>query len=87
MANVGLGVRKKHEKPAVEYLKDFIASDPRLRGSKIIKTSGGICPVSGTINKYIMDGLMLAGDSAGMLIPMTGAGIHSGIAAVKWLDV
>ncbi len=83
VANVGVGVRKKHTKPAIEYLKDLVANDPRLRGSKIIKTNGGICPVSGTIDKYIMDGLMLVGDAAGMLLPMMGAGIHTGIESGK----
>lgn len=83
VANVGLGVRIKHDKPPIDYLKDFIASDPRFRNSKILKKTGGICPVSGAIDKYIMDGLMLVGDAAGMLIPMTGAGIHTGIDSGK----
>jgi len=83
IANVGLGVRKKHDKAAVEYLKDFIGNDPRFRNAKILKKTGGICPVSGTIEKYIINGLMLVGDAAGMLIPMTGAGIHSGIESGK----
>jgi digeranylgeranylglycerophospholipid reductase len=83
VANVGLGVRVKHTKPAVEYLKDWVASDPRFRDAKILKTNGGICPVSGQLDKIVDDGLMLVGDAAGQLIPMTGAGIHSGIEAGK----
>ncbi len=82
-ANVGLGVRLMHTKPAVEYLKDFIANDPRFRNAKIVHKNGGICPVSGQLDKIVMDGLMLSGDSAGQLIPMTGAGIHSGIESGK----
>jgi digeranylgeranylglycerophospholipid reductase len=83
VANVGLGVRKKHIKAPIEYLKDFCDNDPRFRNAKILKKNGGICPVSGIIDKVVMDGLILAGDSAGMLVPMTGAGIHSGIEAGK----
>ena len=83
VANVGLGVRKRHTKASIEYLKDFCDNDPRFRNAKILKKNGGICPVSGTIDKVVMDGLILAGDSAGMLVPMTGAGIHSGIEAGK----
>jgi digeranylgeranylglycerophospholipid reductase len=82
-ANVGLGVRQKHTRPAIEYLKDFIANDPRFRNAKIEHTNGGICPVSGQLDKIVMDGLILSGDSAGQLIPMTGAGIHSGIESGK----
>ncbi|MCW4013827.1 MAG: NAD(P)/FAD-dependent oxidoreductase [Candidatus Bathyarchaeota archaeon] len=83
VANVGVGIRIKHQKAAIEYLKDFIGNDPRFRNAKILNKTGGICPVSGTIEKYIMDGLMLVGDAAGMLIPMTGAGIHTGIESGK----
>ena len=83
VANVGLGVRVKHTKPPIEYLKDFIAQDPRFRNAKILKKSGGICPVCGTLDKIVADGLMLVGDAAGQLIPMTGAGIHCAIEAGK----
>ena len=82
-ANVGLGVRKRHTKPAIEYLKDFIANDARFRNAKIAHTNGGICPVSGQLEKIVMDRLILTGDAAGQLIPMTGAGIHSSIESGK----
>jgi digeranylgeranylglycerophospholipid reductase len=83
VANVGLGVRLKHTKPAIEYLKDFVVKDPRFRDAKILNKNGGICPVSGTFDRIVADGLMLVGDAAGQLIPMTGAGIHSSIEAGK----
>lgn len=83
VANVGLGVRRIHDKPAIEYLKDFIDRDPRFSQGKVLKKNGGICPVCGTLDRIVENGLMLAGDSAGQLIPMTGAGIHSGIEAGK----
>jgi digeranylgeranylglycerophospholipid reductase len=83
VANVGIGVRDRHTKPAIEYLKDFVANDPRFRNAMIEKKSGGICPVSGTLDKIVMDGLMLTGDAAGQLIPMTGAGIHCSIESGK----
>jgi digeranylgeranylglycerophospholipid reductase len=83
VANVGLGVRVKHTKPPIEYLKIFIAQDPRFRNAEILSKGGGICPVSGTLDRIVADGLMLVGDAAGQLIPMTGAGIHSSIEAGK----
>jgi len=83
IANVGLGVRDRHTKPAIEYLKDFVANDPRFRNAKIEIKNGGICPVSGTLDRIVMDGLMLTGDAAGQLIPMTGAGIHCAIESGK----
>jgi len=83
VANVGIGVRRTHTRPAIEYLKDFVAGDPRFRGAEVLLRNGGICPVSGTLDRIVADGLMLVGDAAGQLMPMTGAGIHSGIEAGK----
>jgi digeranylgeranylglycerophospholipid reductase len=83
IANVGLGVRKIHTKPAIKYLRDFLNQDPRFKSAKILKKNGGICPVSGALDKVVDNGLMLCGDAAGFLIPMTGAGIHTGIVSGK----
>ncbi|MDH5792312.1 MAG: hypothetical protein OEZ44_08985, partial [Candidatus Bathyarchaeota archaeon] len=33
------------------------------------------------LDEIVGDGLMLVGDAAGQLIPMTGAGVHSGVVA------
>lgn len=83
VANVGLGVRVKHTEPPIEYLNRFVERDPRFKDAEILKTNGGICPVSGQLKRIVDDGLMLIGDAAGQLIPMTGAGIHPGIESGK----
>jgi digeranylgeranylglycerophospholipid reductase len=67
----------------VHYLKKFIALDPRFKNAEIINANGGVCPVSGVFEKIVDDGVMLVGDAAGMMVPMTGAGIHTGVAAGK----
>lgn len=83
VANVGLGVRRIHTAPPIDYLKRFVDSDPMFKGAKVLLVNGGICPVSGTLEKIVNNGLMLVGDAAGQLITMTGAGVHSGVAAGK----
>jgi len=83
VANVGLGVRHAHDKPAIEYLRRFIDSDPRFKGAKVLRRGGGVTPVSGMLEKIVDDHLMLVGDAAGQLIPLTGAGVHSGVEAGK----
>jgi digeranylgeranylglycerophospholipid reductase len=82
-ANIGLGVRNIHTEPAIYYLRKFIDSDPRFKGAKVLRRNGGVCPVSGMLDKIVDDNLMLVGDAAGQLIPMTGAGIHSSIESGK----
>jgi digeranylgeranylglycerophospholipid reductase len=83
VANVGLGVRKIHTESPIKYLKRFVANDPRFKDAEILLVNGGACPVSGVLDKAVSDGLMLTGDSAGQLIPATGAGIHSGVESGK----
>lgn len=79
IANVGIGVRGAPVKP---YLDKFI----KLLGNEfdraqIIDRRGGVVPIGGLIEQNVLDGAILIGDAAGTVIPFTGAGIHSSIAA------
>jgi digeranylgeranylglycerophospholipid reductase len=81
VANVGVGVRRIHSEPPIAYLKRFVESDPRLKEAEIQRVIGGIIPTSGVIDNVVTDGVMLVGDAAGQLIPLTGAGVYTGIVA------
>jgi len=83
VANVGLGVRLFNQGSALHYLKKWVESEPRFKDAEILKVSGGVCPVSGVFDRIVDDGVMLVGDAAGQMIPMTGAGIHTGVEAGK----
>ncbi len=84
IANVGIGVLAKHAiKPSIQYLQDFINQNPELSEGTIISKTGGILPVTGTLDKIVGDGIMLVGDAAGQLIPMMGAGVETSIYAGK----
>ncbi|MFQ6087611.1 MAG: NAD(P)/FAD-dependent oxidoreductase [Candidatus Methanofastidiosia archaeon] len=76
-ANVGLGVipTKAKEKP-LYYLKRFMKRE-RFRNAKIVEFNVGGVPVSGPIKKTYSDNLMIAGDAARMVNPLTGGGIHT----------
>jgi len=81
VANVGIGVRGKPAKP---YLDKFLKNhSEKFRNSKVMKVGAAPVPVGGLIEEVVADNLMLCGDSCGQVIPITGAGIHSGIAAGK----
>ncbi|MCX6642721.1 MAG: hypothetical protein NTV15_04970, partial [Candidatus Bathyarchaeota archaeon] len=47
----------------------------------------GITPVSGMLDKIVDDRLMLIGDAAGQLLPMSGSGVHSGVEAGKMAGI
>lgn len=81
MANVGIGVRRAQAKV---YLDKFIASHPALfKKAKIIEIQGAPVPVSGQIKSIVNGNVMLCGDAAGHVLPLTGAGIHTSLAAGK----
>ncbi|MCX8187869.1 MAG: NAD(P)/FAD-dependent oxidoreductase [Nitrososphaeria archaeon] len=79
LVEVGIGVRDAPIKP---YIENFIKMFSREFGkAQIIDRRGAPVPVGGVIREYVLDGAILIGDAAGMVIPLTGGGIHSSIAA------
>ena len=79
LTEVGIGVRGV---PAKQYLDRFVKLfEKELGKGQIIDYRGGPVPIGGIIKENILDGTMLIGDAAGMVIPLTGAGIHSSVAA------
>ncbi|MCD6235707.1 MAG: NAD(P)/FAD-dependent oxidoreductase [Thaumarchaeota archaeon] len=79
LVEIGLGVRGAPIKPyADKLLKRF---SKEFDGAQIIDNRGAPVPIGGVISQYIFDGAILIGDAAGMVIPLTGGGIHSSISA------
>ena len=74
-ANVGLGVsgRYSKDKSAMRFLDEFLKE--KFPNCSVICTTVGGVSSDKTLKKFITDGLMLAGDSAHMVNPMTGGGI------------
>jgi digeranylgeranylglycerophospholipid reductase len=77
-ANVGIGTLGS---PAGLYLDRFIRNHPAIFGkASIIKEEGGLVPVGGQI-QVVKENVLLCGDSAGQVIPVTGAGIGTSMIA------
>ena len=82
MANVGLGVLgSRAERPAIEYLRDFVNKMPGLRKGKIIEINAGGVPVGGPIKKTVKDNLLVVGDAARQVNALTGGGIDMAMRA------
>lgn len=82
MANVGLGVLgSRAERPAIEYLRDFVDKMPGLRKGKIIEINAGGVPVGGPIKKTVKDNLLVVGDAARQVNALTGGGIDAAMRA------
>lgn len=81
-AKVGLGMIKAKKSPR-ENLDAFIDGSKiahRLSGNKTGYIAGAL-PIGGLRDKLVSGSVLLAGDSAGMADPITGAGINNAILA------
>ncbi|MGA1819424.1 MAG: geranylgeranyl reductase family protein [Thermoplasmatota archaeon] len=80
-ANVGLGVNGSMLygiADARRYLDEFIARDPRFSKGKITEINGGGVSVSLPLEETVADHLVIVGDAARMIDPLTGGGVYNG---------
>ncbi|HPT74955.1 MAG TPA: hypothetical protein PKX52_08640, partial [Methanomassiliicoccaceae archaeon] len=65
------------EKPGEvkEYLDRWIANDPRLKNGQPLEAVSGAVSVCAPLDSVTMDNLLLVGDAARMINPITGGGI------------
>lgn len=80
-ANVGLGVlaRRAGGRSAVSWLDDYVRRF--LPGARLTsRTVGGVI-VAPTVTRTVADGLMLCGDAAHMINPLSGGGIVNAMKA------
>ncbi len=77
-ANIGLGVLlTKIKKPGEvkECLDRWIARDPRLKNGQPLEAVSGAVSVCAPLDSVAIDNLLLVGDAARMINPITGGGI------------
>jgi digeranylgeranylglycerophospholipid reductase len=79
---VGLGVQADlAADSALNYLTRFIESQPYLaQGSPVTLVAGGV-PVGPPLPRLVASGLMLVGDAARQVDPLTGGGIANAMMA------
>jgi len=80
LANVGMGVSARYvgRSGTVRSLLDRFLERRGLSAKKLGFTVGGV-PVAHTLEQIVADGMMLAGDAARQVNPMTGGGILTGM--------
>jgi digeranylgeranylglycerophospholipid reductase len=61
-----------------KYLDEFIASDPRFSKGRITEINGGAVSVSLPLEETVSDHLVIVGDAARMIDPLTGGGVYNG---------
>lgn len=80
-ANLGLGVQLsqlRHPGEVKEYLDRWIAKDPRFKNGQPLEAVSGAVSICAPLDSVTRDNLLLVGDSARMIDPITGGGIANG---------
>ncbi len=76
IANVGLGIVSTFtEKTAYEYLLEFVKNCPATKNAQPIEINLGGVPLGGMMKTLVSDHIMIVGDAAGQVNPLTGGGI------------
>jgi digeranylgeranylglycerophospholipid reductase len=86
LANVGIGVQLSQIHGTAEprkYLDAWIAKHPGYSKGKTIDVVGGGVSIAPPLKQTVADGIMLVGDAARMIDPLTGGGIANGCIAGK----
>ena len=78
-ANIGIGISGKYSKhkSAQKYLEEFMERE--YPDAAILTTMCGGVPCAKPMEKPVADGIMLVGDAAHQINPMTGGGIVAGM--------
>lgn len=80
IANVGLAVlAPKTDKTAYEHLLEFVKTCPATQDAQAVEFNIGGDPVAGMIKELSGDNILVVGDAAGQVNPLTGGGIISGM--------
>jgi len=80
IANVGLGVLTTiTDKTAYQHLLEFVESNPATKNAQPVELNVGGDPVGGLLKKMVADNVLVTGDAASMVNPLTGGGIISGM--------
>jgi digeranylgeranylglycerophospholipid reductase len=87
-ANVGIGVNlakigKDDRGAAKRYLDEFIDSHPNLKKGKKFEQIAGAISCCMPLDKTVANGLMLVGDAARQIDPITGGGVANACKAGK----
>ena len=77
-ANVGIGMmasKCSHGADPKYYLDKFISTDPRFKNGQILEVVGGMVSTIPGLDDTVADNIMLVGDAARIIDPITGGGI------------
>ncbi len=85
IANVGLGILKSHtDKTAKYFLDTFLKNSSDVSGAQVVEMNAGGDPIGGLLDERYSDNIMVVGDAAGFVDPLTGDGIRTAMLSGKY---
>ena len=83
IVQVGLACRRAREAPLPDVDAFVAAIAPRvgLRGGEVVARRAGLIPVGGPVAPRAGNRVLLVGDAAGLVSPLTAGGIHTALAS------
>ena len=75
MTQIGLAVHA-HRRADIAKFVDRIDDRFGLSGKRVLEKRGGMIPINGLLPRFYGDRVLLVGDAAGMVSPLTAGGIH-----------
>lgn len=75
ITQVGLAVNERHRADIAGFI-DRLDTRFGLRGRRVLDKRGGMIPINGLLKRFHRDRILLIGDAAGMVSPLTAGGIH-----------
>jgi len=82
-AQVGLACRPPHP-PSLRALLARLSRVFDLRDARVTGRRGGLIPVGGPVRPLSGDGVLLVGDAAGLVSPLTAGGIHTALGSGRF---
>lgn len=75
VAQIGLAA-SRHLKPDLRALEEKIGTRIGLGGAQVVGRRSGLIPAGGLVRPFSAPGVLLVGDAAGLVSPLTGGGIR-----------
>ena len=75
MTQVGLAVHARNKADIAKFV-DRIDDRFGLSGKRVLEKRGGMIPINGLLPRFYGFRVLLVGDAAGMVSPLTAGGIH-----------
>jgi geranylgeranyl reductase family protein len=78
ITQIGIACNDK-AKPEIKVMMDLAAQWFDMKDAHIVARRGGLIPVGGVVTPFMKDNVILVGDAAGMVSPLTAGGIHTAL--------